>query len=225
LPSPDEEALRDSWIIPPLCVPRPALRPRVVSADASVAIKKSQAKYDEAILRALKHFSGQMSPELRQHVDTRLNDLRTKFGLTTGVQPLRCPYGFGNAQKSTAPLRPRTVPQADDERPPAAEPPIVRDPDLEVATLRRTADLVFPSAQVAVFLDGCFWHGCPKHHTVAVTNAKFWSDKVEANRARDRDTDQRLVDAGWVSIRVWEHEDPLRAALRVKQVVAERKSR
>lgn len=70
--------------------------------------------------------------------------------------------------------------------------------------VRRTADLVFMKAKVAVFLDGCFWHGCPEHHTVAVTNARFWADKVEANRTRDRDTDRRLAEAGWLSVRVWE---------------------
>ena len=48
-----------------------------------------------------------------------------------------------------------------------------------LAGLRRTADLVFPRAKVAVFLDGCFWHGCPQHHTVASANAKFWADKVD----------------------------------------------
>lgn len=88
-----------------------------------------------------------------------------------------------------------------------------------VKGLRRTADLVFPRARVAVFLDGCFWHGCPEHHTVAATNAKYWSDKVRQNTARDRDTDQRLKEAGWVSLRIWEHEDPHEAALRVRQVV------
>ncbi|MGV0905970.1 very short patch repair endonuclease [Mycobacterium novum] len=90
--------------------------------------------------------------------------------------------------------------------------------------LRRTADLVFTRARVAVFLDGCFWHGCPEHHTVAVTNAKYWADKVHGNRARDRETDQRLIEAGWVSIRVWEHEDPHEAAERIKVVVAARGS-
>jgi DNA mismatch endonuclease (patch repair protein) len=85
--------------------------------------------------------------------------------------------------------------------------------------LRRTADLVFPKARVAVFLDGCFWHGCPEHHTVASANAEFWADKVEGNRTRDRDTDSRLLDAGWISVRVWEHEDPAEAALRVEQAV------
>lgn len=90
--------------------------------------------------------------------------------------------------------------------------------------LRRTADIVFPKAKVAVFLDGCFWHGCPEHHTVAATNAGFWAEKVEATRARDRDTDRRLADAGWVTVRVWEHEDPAEAAVRVRSVVAARRN-
>ena len=89
--------------------------------------------------------------------------------------------------------------------------------------LRRTADLVFPRARVAVFLDGCFWHGCPEHHTVATANAKFWADKVSGNRARDRDTDARLEAAGWISVRVWEHEDPAAAAQRVRKVVCARR--
>jgi DNA mismatch endonuclease (patch repair protein) len=93
-----------------------------------------------------------------------------------------------------------------------------------LAGLRRTADLVFPTARVAVFLDGCFWHGCPQHHTVAAANAKFWADKVEGNRTRDRDTDERLAEAGWVSVRVWEHEDPLEAARRVREVVRARRA-
>ncbi|MQA16562.1 MAG: DNA mismatch endonuclease Vsr [Pseudonocardiaceae bacterium] len=92
-----------------------------------------------------------------------------------------------------------------------------------LASLRRTADMVFTAARVAVFLDGCFWHGCPDHHTTAATNAAFWAEKVAANRARDRDTDQRLADAGWISIRIWEHEDPGAAARRIRSVVEERK--
>ena len=93
-----------------------------------------------------------------------------------------------------------------------------------LAGLRRTADLVFPTAKVAVFLDGCFWHGCPEHHTIAATNAKFWADKVSGNRARDRDTDARLEAAGWASVRVWEHEDPHEAAQRVEDVVRARRA-
>ncbi|GAB7066212.1 DNA mismatch endonuclease Vsr [Mycobacterium hodleri] len=91
-----------------------------------------------------------------------------------------------------------------------------------LAGVRRTADLVFPRAKVAVFLDGCFWHGCPEHHTVASANAKFWADKVEGNRKRDRDTDGRLAEAGWVSVRVWEHEDAVEAARRVETIVRAR---
>ncbi|RUP31941.1 MAG: very short patch repair endonuclease [Mycolicibacterium sp.] len=89
--------------------------------------------------------------------------------------------------------------------------------------VRRTADLVFTKAKVAVFLDGCFWHGCPEHHTVAVTNSAFWAAKVEGNRTRDRDTDRQLEDAGWVSVRVWEHEDAEEAARRVRDVVCARR--
>lgn len=80
---------------------------------------------------------------------------------------------------------------------------------------RRTADLVFTRLRVAVFVDGCFWHGCPEHHTVAATNAAYWAEKVRANRARDRETTERLLDEGWRVVRIWEHEDPEAAAARV----------
>ena len=91
-----------------------------------------------------------------------------------------------------------------------------------ISDFRRTADLVFTRAKVAVFLDGCFWHGCPNHHTVAATNATFWAAKVRRNRERDRETDQRLKESGWVSIRIWEHEEPTHAALRVRDIVEAR---
>ncbi|NAZ74028.1 DNA mismatch endonuclease Vsr [Kineococcus sp. T13] len=93
-----------------------------------------------------------------------------------------------------------------------------------VRDLRRTADLVFPRAKVAVFLDGCFWHGCPIHHTVAKTNRSFWAEKVRANRARDQDTTRRLTDAGWLVLRFWEHEDPALAATRVLVAVRANRS-
>lgn len=85
--------------------------------------------------------------------------------------------------------------------------------------VRRTADLVFVRAKVAIFLDGCFWHGCPTHHTVAVTNAGFWAEKVRRTRERDRETDRLLGEAGWQVLRVWEHEDPVEAATRVADLV------
>lgn len=86
-----------------------------------------------------------------------------------------------------------------------------------VPTVRRTADIVFPRARIAVFLDGCFWHGCPDHHTVAKTNATYWADKVEQNRRRDHETDELLQQAGWKVIRVWEHEPCEESALRIAE--------
>ena len=87
--------------------------------------------------------------------------------------------------------------------------------------LRRTADIVFPKSQVAVFVDGCFWHGCPDHSRDTKSNTKWWASKIAANRERDADTTDRLEDAGWLVIRVWEHEDPQVAAKRIAELVAE----
>ncbi|UFN51597.1 very short patch repair endonuclease (plasmid) [Roseomonas sp. OT10] len=83
----------------------------------------------------------------------------------------------------------------------------------------RTADVVFPAARVAVFLDGCFWHGCPVHGTWPKRNGDWWRAKIEANRRRDRDTDERLTALGWRVVRVWEHEVPAEAAERVSGLV------
>jgi DNA mismatch endonuclease (patch repair protein) len=85
--------------------------------------------------------------------------------------------------------------------------------------LRRTADLVFTRAKVAVFLDGCFWHGCPEHFRPANVNRDFWDTKIAANRARDLDTNSVLAKAGWIVVRVWEHEDPKEAARRIASTV------
>lgn len=91
-----------------------------------------------------------------------------------------------------------------------------------VRTLRRTADIVFPRLRVAVFVDGCFWHGCPEHHTAAVTNAAFWADKVAANRRRDRETDDLLRQAGWTVVRIWEHVATQDAADLIEQILLDR---
>ncbi|MFF9779010.1 very short patch repair endonuclease [Streptomyces sp. NPDC013978] len=88
--------------------------------------------------------------------------------------------------------------------------------------LRRTADMVFRPTRVAVFIDGCYWHGCPAHYVPPKTNAGYWSDKVARNMARDRDTDQRLAEAGWTVLRFWEHEPPSECAA---QIAAEVESR
>ena len=84
---------------------------------------------------------------------------------------------------------------------------------------RRVADIVFPRAKLAVFVDGCFWHGCPEHASWPKSNAQFWRDKIETNRARDADTDRRLSASGWRVIRVWAHERPGEAANRIENVV------
>ena len=82
--------------------------------------------------------------------------------------------------------------------------------------MRRRADLVFPRLRVAVYVDGCFWHRCPEHATFPKKNARWWAEKLAGNVARDRDTDARLAAAGWTVVRIWEHEDPIRAADRVQ---------
>lgn len=87
---------------------------------------------------------------------------------------------------------------------------------------RRVADLVFPGPRVAVFVDGCFWHGCPEHATWPKKNADFWREKIEANRARDADTNRRLEALGWQVVRVWTHEAADEAAERIARIVRAR---
>jgi DNA mismatch endonuclease (patch repair protein) len=99
-----------------------------------------------------------------------------------------------------------------------------------LSTLRRRADIVFGPAHVAVFVDGCFWHGCPEHgqrrHNV---NGWYWPEKIARNQERDRDTDRALADAGWQVLRVWEHEvvgnGAVVAARRVQETISQRRLR
>lgn len=67
-------------------------------------------------------------------------------------------------------------------------------------------DFVFPRLRVAVFVDGCFWHGCPQHATQPKINARFWRDKIARNQARDRQANRLLRKLGWRVVRIWEHE-------------------
>ncbi|MFI7238407.1 very short patch repair endonuclease [Streptomyces cyaneofuscatus] len=90
--------------------------------------------------------------------------------------------------------------------------------------LRRTADLVFRPAKVAVFIDGCYWHGCPEHYVSPKTNSGYWSEKVARNVARDRDTDERLTAAGWLVLRFWEHQSSDACALSIISAVRERRN-
>ncbi|WP_081474890.1 very short patch repair endonuclease [Isoptericola variabilis] len=88
---------------------------------------------------------------------------------------------------------------------------------------RRTIDIAFTRLKVAVFVDGCFWHGCPEHGTSPQSNSDWWAAKVAANQARDRDTDCLLESLGWAVVRIWEHEPPSRAADIVTRVVDRRR--
>lgn len=85
---------------------------------------------------------------------------------------------------------------------------------------RRVADVAFPGRRIAVFVDGCFWHGCPEHATSPNQNAGFWREKIEANRRRDADTNERLRSLGWTVLRFWSHEPPTEAARTVARMVA-----
>lgn len=91
--------------------------------------------------------------------------------------------------------------------------------DAPLPMMRRRADLLFSSARVAVFVDGCFWHCCPEHGTQPVSNASWWAVKLVANVDRDRDTDRCLASLGWTVVRVWEHEPPAAAAERVAEAL------
>lgn len=86
--------------------------------------------------------------------------------------------------------------------------------------VRREADIVNGRLRLAVFVDGCFWHGCPEHATWPKSNEEFWRTKIEGNRNRDWETDELLRDAGWTVVRVWEHEDASAAADRVMAEVS-----
>jgi len=67
-------------------------------------------------------------------------------------------------------------------------------------------DFVFPRLRVTVFVDGCFWHGCPKHATKPRSNVAFWRRKLEGNKRRDALVTRSLRRAGWRVVRIWEHE-------------------
>jgi DNA mismatch endonuclease (patch repair protein) len=88
-----------------------------------------------------------------------------------------------------------------------------------------TADIVFPKARVSVFVDGCFWHGCPLHFKVPSSHSQWWAEKVADNRARDKRQTQALDARGWLVIRVWEHEDLAAAADQIRALVLARRAR
>jgi DNA mismatch endonuclease (patch repair protein) len=82
--------------------------------------------------------------------------------------------------------------------------------------LRCTADVVFSRERLAIFVDGCFWHGCPQHGRKPARNSGYWSAKLDRNAARDARNNALLEENGWTVVRAWEHEDPRDVAARIE---------
>jgi DNA mismatch endonuclease (patch repair protein) len=94
------------------------------------------------------------------------------------------------------------------------------DYPIEVAGRRVRADIAFTRRRVAVFVDGCFWHGCEAHPKPSKTNVPYWDAKIALNRARDVAQTAALEDAGWVVVRGWEHEQPVVLGERVRTALS-----
>lgn len=90
---------------------------------------------------------------------------------------------------------------------------------------RRVSDIAFPRLKIAIFVDGCFWHGCPEHASWPKQNAEFWKQKIETNRLRDANTNERLRSIGWTVLRFWEHESPIKAADTIVRLIATTRSK
>ena len=88
--------------------------------------------------------------------------------------------------------------------------------------LRCRGDIVFTRKQVVVFVDGCFWHGCPDHSTEPKNNSAWWREKLAANRSRDARNTIALEQRGWLVLRFWEHVDPADAVRAVAETLADR---
>jgi len=84
---------------------------------------------------------------------------------------------------------------------------------------RRSIDIAYTRKRIAVFVDGCFWHGCPEHARPSRRNAAFWVSKIASNRSRDAETDELLRSEGWRVIRIWEHEELEAAIARIEVAV------
>jgi DNA mismatch endonuclease, patch repair protein len=94
--------------------------------------------------------------------------------------------------------------------------------DYAIATSegRVRVDIAFPGRRLAVFIDGCYWHGCPAHATTPKRNREYWVNKIAENRRRDERQADILRRAGWVVLRIWEHEDPTDAAEVISHALA-----
>jgi DNA mismatch endonuclease, patch repair protein len=98
-----------------------------------------------------------------------------------------------------------------------------KDLTIQVPHLRVRPDIVFTRQCVAVFVDGCFWHRCPEHGNSPRANSDYWGPKLDQNVERDRLVDERLKEAGWRVVRIWEHVNPDEASKLIAAVIAEAK--
>lgn len=94
-----------------------------------------------------------------------------------------------------------------------------------IEDINRRADILIREDKIAIFVDGCFWHGCPIHGTQAKANSLFWTEKIERNKDRDLDTNRRLEASGWTVIRIWEHEDHINAAKQIAETINIRRNK
>ena len=88
---------------------------------------------------------------------------------------------------------------------------LVQLPDVRAVRV----DIAFPGPQLAIMVDGCFWHGCPTHGRIPSTNPQYWPEKIARNRRRDEVVNEQLALLGWSLVRIWEHEDTSAATVRV----------
>ncbi|MEW7988596.1 MAG: very short patch repair endonuclease [Candidatus Thiodiazotropha sp.] len=85
-------------------------------------------------------------------------------------------------------------------------------------------DIVFPGKKLAIFVDGCFWHGCPEHGEIPKTNKEIWKKKINRNIERDSENKNALISDGWTVLRVWEHElneDLNSVAMHIRECLSE----
>lgn len=92
-----------------------------------------------------------------------------------------------------------------------------------IENVARSADLVFSKVKVAVFIDGCFWHGCPTHYRAPASHPDYWREKLARNQARDKETMELLSRHGWVALRFWSHCDPVLVAEEIRRAVEQRR--